>query len=284
MKKLSLALSASLLFGATSIFAAPADDLAKFQDYFKAKFPETAQADFINGVYSIDAGSREQWESVEEFPPYEGFVDQGEELWNTKFANGKTYGSCFGDKDVSELKVMFPHWDKAKSRVQTLESALNECREANGEKALKWKKGKMAHLSAYISFSGRGKKINVVIPDDPKAQAAYEDGKRFFYAKRGQLNLSCADCHVYSSGRKVRADLLSPGLGQVSHFPVFRAKWSGGNTAGDGLGTLHRRYGGCNKQVRAKPFKAQSTEYRNLEFFHTYMSNGLELNGPGYRK
>ena len=50
------------------------------------------------------------------------------------------------------------------------------------------------------------------------------------------------------------------------------------------MGTLHRRYGGCNKQVRAKPFKAQSDEYKALEYFHTYMSNGLELNGPSQRK
>jgi sulfur-oxidizing protein SoxA len=41
---------------------------------------------------------------------------------------------------------------------------------------------------------------------------------------------------------------------------------------------------GCNKQVRFKPYKPQSEEYRNLEYFHTYMSNGLELNGPGARK
>jgi sulfur-oxidizing protein SoxA len=51
-----------------------------------------------------------------------------------------------------------------------------------------------------------------------------------------------------------------------------------------GLGTTHRRYSGCNKQVRAKPFKAQSAEYRALEYFHTYMSNGLVVNGPGARK
>jgi len=36
--------------------------------------------------------------------------------------------------------------------------------------------------------------------------------------------------------------------------------------------------------VRAKPFKAQNEEYRNLEYFISYMSNGLEINGPGSRK
>jgi sulfur-oxidizing protein SoxA len=50
------------------------------------------------------------------------------------------------------------------------------------------------------------------------------------------------------------------------------------------MGTLHRRFSGCNKQVRAKPFAPQGEEYRNLEYFMTYMNNGLELNGPGARK
>ena len=97
------------------------------------------------------------------------------------------------------------------------------------------------------------------------------------YAKRGQLNFACADCHVYSPGMNLRTDILSPALGQVTHFPVYRSKWGE-------MGTMHRRYAGCNKQVRAKPFKAQGEEYRNLEYFHTYMSNGLPVNGPGARK
>jgi sulfur-oxidizing protein SoxA len=70
---------------------------------------------------------------------------------------------------------------------------------------------------------------------------------------------------------------LSPAIGPVSHFPVSRSKL--GN-----LGTLHRRYAGCNKQVRALPFPAQSDEYKALEYFHSYMSNDIEVNGPGSRK
>ena len=115
------------------------------------------------------------------------------------------------------------------------------------------------------------------IPDDPGAMAAYEAGKQFYYTKRGQLNFSCADCHVNNAGMQVRADKLSAALGHPSHFPVYRSKW------GD-MGTLHRRFDGCNKQVRAVPLPAQGVDYRNLEYFMTYMSNGLEFNGPGARK
>jgi sulfur-oxidizing protein SoxA len=146
-------------------------------------------------------------------------------------------------------------------------------------------KGKLAAIIAYMSYTSRGKKINVVIPNDSRALAIYNRGKTSFYAKRGQLNFSCADCHVYNSGMMARGNLLSPALGHVSHFPVYRKKWEfKGKGALGGLGTIQRRYGGCNKQVRAKPFKAQSAEYTALEFFHTYMSNGIKINAPGVRQ
>lgn len=256
--------------------ATPQDDLKAFRNYFTKKFPATPIDDFANGVYSIDKASRSQWEDIEEFPPYEIAIEKGEELFNKPFANGKTYAGCFNNGGKS-VKQNYPFFDTASGKIITLEGAINQCRQANGEKKLGWKKGKLAAISAYMASTSRGTNMNIRIPDDPKALAAYEKGKQFFYAKRGQLNMSCADCHVYYSGSKIRADILSPALGQATGFPVYRSKWGG-------LGTMHRRYGGCNKQVRAKPFKAQSAEYNALEYFHSYMSNGLPMNGPSSRK
>lgn len=285
MKKIAVIASTlcMLLTPLVGTAANPEQDLKDFRKYFTSKFPDTPLHDFINGVYSVDKGSREQWEALEEFPPYEIFVEKGEELFNKPFKNGKTYSSCF-PKAESGMKQDYPYFDSNRGEVITLELAINECREKNGEKPLKWKKGAMAHLGAYIAYQSRGKKSNVKILDSADSMKWYERGKKHFYAKRGQLNMSCADCHYYNAGNKIRADILSPALGQTTHFPVFRSKWSSGSKAGDGMGTLHRRYGGCNKQVRAKPFKAQSEEYRALEYFHTYMSSGLTMNGPGARK
>ncbi|MGV6810294.1 MAG: sulfur oxidation c-type cytochrome SoxA [bacterium] len=265
-----------ILLPLTAVQASPEEDLKAFQDYYKAKFPKTEFSDFVNGVYSVDAASREQWEEMEEFPPYELAVDEGKTMWETPFANGKTYASCLGD-DVTTIRAKYPFYDTEAKTVKTLESDINACRTANSEEPLKWKKGKIAALSAYIAYEGREKPIMVKTPTTEDELAWYEKGKNFYYAKRGQLNMSCADCHVYNPSNKLRADILSPGLGHVSHFPVYRSKWGE-------LGTLHRRYAGCNKQVRAKPFKAQSDEYKALEYFMAYMSNGLEWNGPGSRK
>lgn len=278
MKKL-LTVAATLglvYFTPVAVQAGPQEDLKEFRAYFAERFPDVPFDDFVNGVYSIDEASREQWQSIEEFPPYELNIEKGKELFNTPFKNGKTYASCFRNDGIG-IKQDFPYYDAASKQVVTLESAINTCREENGEAPLGWSKGAIADISAYMAYTSRGNKIDVKIPSDEGATDAYNQGKFHFYSKRGQLNLSCADCHKSNAGNRIRADLLSPALGHVSHFPVYRSKWGG-------LGTLHRRYGGCNKQVRAKPFSSQSDEYRNLEYFHTYMSNGLPMNGPGARK
>jgi sulfur-oxidizing protein SoxA len=274
MRRLLTATLALGLLGAfvTPVSATPEEDLEKFRSYFHKRFPNTPKDDFINGVYSIDAASREQWEEIEEFPPYELNIEKGKTLFNTPFKNA----SCFPN-DGMGVAHMYPFFDTKSGRVMTLELAINECRAANGEEPLKWNKGPVADISAYMHYTSRGETVNIQIPNDPRALEAYERGKNHFYAKRGQMNMSCADCHVYNAGNKIRADILSPALGHTTHFPVYRSKWGG-------LGTMHRRYGGCNKQVRAKPYESQGDEYRALEYFHTYMSNGLESNGPGARK
>lgn len=272
-----------LLSGMSSAYADAAADVKRFQGYYLNKFKDTkiddkpiTLQDFADGVYAIDSTSRETWTEIEEMPPYEIHIDDGKAMWDKKFANGKGYASCFADGPAMMHK--YPHWDKDKSMVMTLPLALNNCLKANGEKPMKYKKGPINNILAYIAFESRGNKINVEVPsDDAKAVAAYNKGKQFWLSRRGQLNMSCAACHAKNPGLKVRGDLLSPALGHVSHFPVYRAKWGT-------VGTLHRRFSGCNKQVRAKPFKAQGEEYRNLEYFLTAMSNGIELNGPSSRK
>lgn len=260
----------------TAAQATPAEDLQAFREYFMKRFPGVPLEEYKNGVYAINADARSSWEAIEEFPPYEDAVAKGEKLFKTKFANGKSYASCFpnGGKGIRQN---YPYFDKESGKVKTLEGEINECRVKNGEQPLGWKKGDIASISAYMASTSNGKKLNVVVPNDKRALAAYNRGKHHFYAKRGQLNLSCANCHVDNAGNMVRADTLSPALGHPTHFPVWRLKW-------DGLGTIQRRYGGCNEQVRAKAFKAQSDEYTALEYFHTYMSNGISVNAPSTRK
>ena len=257
-------------------------DIDAFQNHFKGKFPNLTLDDFSKGPYAMSEDKMMQFENIMEMPPFEDLRDHGEELWNTPFANGKTYSSCFSG-GVETIRTQFPRWNEKAGKFDTLENEINTCRVANGEGKMGTGKGKHAHITAYLTTAAEGQKINVIVPEgNTKALAAYNQGKTFFYAKRGQLNLSCANCHVDSAGQRIRGNTLSPALGQISHFPVWRGKWA--KKKGDGFGTIQRRFGGCNKQVRAKPFKRHKSEYTNLEVFLTAMSNGMEISGTEYRE
>lgn len=259
-------------FSSTALAVDPETDRHQIIDFFKAKNPNIPIETYINGAYIYDADKYSQWQAAEEFPPYLDGIDAGELAWNQ---DKTVYQECFGS-DTTKIRVKYPYFNEDTQQVITLESAINQCRTDAGLKALKWKKGTLAQISAYLAYNARGQVINVKIESEG-ARKAYEAGRNFFLQPRGQLGLSCAKCHTYNSGRKARSNILSSNIGHTSHFPVFRAKWQN-------IGTLHRRYAGCNKNMRVKPQKAQSEIYRNLEFFQAYISNGLEINGPGYRE
>jgi sulfur-oxidizing protein SoxA len=263
--------------------------LKKFEDPIKNQaqyFPYVEEAeikkdyiyplkleDFVNGTAAWYKPTRDQMAEINEFPPYEIPLDEGKELWEKPFANGKTYSSCFPDPAI---KQNYPYYDTKREEVITIGQAVNECRVKNGEKPLKYGKGDIAKVIAYIAYESRGKKIDIKIPS-ANAAKAYQTGKELFYKQRGYFYLNCAECHVQGSGQRIRREGLSPILGAVSHFPVYRLKWGG-------LGTLQRRLAGCVKDTGSEKPALQSKALKQLEYFVTYMSNGLELNGPDTRK
>ncbi len=253
----------------------PQADFKAFRKYFTERFPKVPLNDFVNGPYSMDAGLRKQWKAIDEFPPYSFAVDQGKDMFSKPFKNGKTYGDCFPNKGIG-IRQNYPYFDEKSGEVVTLDVALNKCREANGEKPFNYNKDDMAALTAYMAFTSRGKPMNIKIPDDPRALAAYEKGKEYFYTRRGQLNFSCASCHVQNPGNHIRTEVLAPALGIMNAMPIYRSNWGG-------MGTVSRRLRSCNSQVLATPLKAEAEEYRDVEYFLSYMANGLPISGPGAR-
>jgi len=269
----------ALCAGPPQAFAAetpdPVADARAFRDYFTRKFPQVKLEDFVNGPYSMNADMHRQWEEKEQFPPYEFALEAGKEMFSRPFKNGKTYADCFANGGIG-VRQSYPTFDPAEGKVITLELALNRCRQANGEAPYSYVKDEMASLTAYMAFTSRGKPMDIKIPDDPRALEAYQDGKRYFYTRRGQLNFSCATCHVQSPGERIRAEVLAPALGILNAMPIYRSEWSG-------MGTTSRRFTSCNSQIRGVPLEPQSDEYRNLEYYLSYVSNGLPISGPGAR-
>jgi sulfur-oxidizing protein SoxA len=253
----------------------PEADFKAFRDYFIKRFPNVPLFDFVNGPYSMDADLRRQWQAIEEFPPYEFAVEKGKEMFVTPFKNNKTYADCFPNRGIG-IRQNYPYFDVKSGEVITLELALNQCRHANGEKPYSYVEDEMSALTAYMAFTSRGKPFDIKIPNDARALAAYENGERYFYSRRGQLNFSCAGCHVQSSGERIRTEVLAPALGILAAMPIYRSEWGS-------IGTISRRFVTCNSQVRDVPLEPQDELYRDVEYFLSYMSNGLPIAGPGAR-
>lgn len=273
---LSLTTVTWLLLTSTGVtLADPQQDLKRYQNYFVKKFPKLTPVDLSNGMYNFNDDKRQQWEDIMEFPPYEIAIDKGETLFNTPFKNGKTYASCFENGGVA-IAHTYPRFDNKIGKVKTLAGEVNACRKRNGEKPLKYLKGEIASILAYMANSSRGKPVSITVPNDVKALAAYKDGKRIYFTRRGPRAFACYHCHWESAGSRIRGNELSPAVGQASHFPTYRSKWGG-------MGTIQRRYKGCMKNIGANPLKEQTEAMNNLEYFHTFLSNGIPMNAPGTR-
>jgi len=276
MKKLLLAvLGVSLFLGALGVNASPEQDRKEILELYKNKFPNIKFDDYVNGALNLSPDALQQYRSIMEFPPFDSEVDRGKKMWETPFKNGKKYADCYpnGGKNIAGH---YPYFDEKLGKVVTYEKSINACRQSNGEEEYAYDDTKtMGLLTTYSRSLSDGMKMSIKV-EGPKALAAYEKGKEFFYQRRGQLNFSCAHCHMQQVGTTLRTELLSPALGHAVHWPEFRA--------GDSLTTLQARYVQCNRQVRAVPFKQGSEEYNNLEYFHSYMSNGLPMQTPVFRK
>lgn len=274
-KLLTALLGLGVLLGTTDALATPEQDRQAFIKHYTQKYPNIKVDDYVYGALAFDDDSRAQYNSIMEFPPYESVVDQGRKMWETPFQNGKRYADCFpnGGKQIAGT---YPQFDDAKGKVVTLQDALNACRVANGEEAYKLEDMKtMGTLTSYMRTLSDGMLMNVKI-EGPKAMAAYEDGKKTFFSRKGQLNFACANCHVQNAGTRLRSELISPAVGHAVHWPVFR----GGET----LVTLQQRYEGCFKQVRAVPPPQGGELMNNLEYFHSSLSNGLPMKASVFRK
>jgi len=277
VKATTIAVTLCLLFSSSSAWTSPAEDRQQIRAFYQQLFPQLQLDDYAEGVYAIDQDAKASWLAIEEFPPYEFALEQGEILFKRPFANGSGYADCFTNQGIA-IAQNYPYWDKQKQQVITLASAINACRKINALAPLAYGKGEISTLLAYMAYTSRGQRINTIIPNDSKpALAAYQQGKAYFYQRRGQLNFSCATCHLDNAGKYIRSEILSPALGHTTHWPAYRLN------SGE-MGTLHRRFMVCNKLIRAQVDPAQSTALRQLEYFLSFMDYGLPLNGPSTRK
>ncbi|MDB9707449.1 sulfur-oxidizing protein SoxA [Planktotalea frisia] len=202
-------------------------------------------------------------------------VEKASENWDTvDGSEGKSCASCHGEAEsMAGVRAVYPKYNEEKGKVTTLAMEVNNCRtERMGAEKWKYTGGTMTDMVALISSVSRGMPVNVAI--DGPAQSTWEQGKELYYARTGQLELSCANCHEDSYGMMIRADHLSQG--QINGFPTYRLK----NTK---LNSAHARFKGCVRDTRAETYNPGSDEFIALELYVASRGNGLSVEGPSVR-
>lgn len=266
---------------ASGAMADPVDDTLVINDELTLVTRTAAPAHMADAVDEVMSGwlfrgTETRAMQIDDFDnPGMIFVEQAEDVWNAADgAEGKSCADCHGaSSEMSEVRPTFPKWNDAAEEVFTLEMQVNDCRE-NRMGAEKWKYtgGDMVNMTALLASVSRGKPVNVAI--DGPAQSTWEDGKELYYARTGQLELSCANCHEDSYGLMIRADHLSQG--QINGFPTYRLK----NTK---LNSAHARFKGCVRDTRAETYNPGSAEFVALELYVASRGNGLSVEGPSVR-
>ena len=205
------------------------------------------------------------------------WLETGESNWSKVDGEaGKSCASCHNDaaQSMKGVATRYPAIDKASNKLMALEARINNCRTKNMKaKPYKWESGDMLGMMIFVKSHSRGLPMSVKV--DGNYKKYFEQGKAFYYQRRGQLDMACSHCHEVNFGNQIRAEVLSQG--QSNGFPTYRLKWQK-------PGSLHRRFKGCNEQVRSKAFKRGSPEYTSLELYLAWRGQGLPVETPAVRR
>ena len=203
------------------------------------------------------------------------WVEEGEALWNRKEgAAGAACADCHGAAagSMRGVAAKYPAFDPAGSRPIDLQGRVNRCRETHqGAAPLPWESQELLALTGFVAHQSRGMPITA---DDPRLAPFRDRGRRIFEARRGQLDLSCAQCHDANAGARLAGNVIPQG--HPTGYPLYRLEWQG-------LGSLQRRLRNCMAGVRSEPYAFGSEALVELELFLMSRADGMALETPAVR-
>ncbi|WP_431285017.1 sulfur oxidation c-type cytochrome SoxA [Humitalea sp. 24SJ18S-53] len=204
------------------------------------------------------------------------WVLDGEALWQAAAGPaGNRCATCHGDAAVSMRGVAarYPAWDAATGAPIDLAGRIAQCRERRqGAPPLARESQGLLSLGAFVGQQSRGLPISP--PADPRLDAARMEGAALYTKRRGQLDLSCAQCHDNNAGRRLAGSVIPQA--HPTGYPLYRLEWQA-------VGSLQRRLRGCMTGVRAEPFAYGSAGYIAIELFLMSRAAGMPLETPAVR-
>lgn len=200
----------------------------------------------------------------------------GEALWGQKAgAAARACADCHGDArdSMQGVAARHPAFDAQAGRPLNLEQRINACRTGRQQAAsLAYEGREMLALTAYVARQSRGL---AVAPDaDARSAPFREAGRAAFHLRRGQLNLSCAQCHDDNWGKSLAGAAIPQG--HPTGYPIYRLEWQG-------VGSLQRRLRNCLVGIRAEAWPYGAPEYVDLELYLMWRARGMKLETPAVR-
>lgn len=201
------------------------------------------------------------------------WVDRGQKLFTVSNGVSQSCQSCHTD-GLSGAAATFPKIDAASGELINLEGRINMCRTDHQQaEKLAYEADELLALTSYVAYQSRGVPINV--ETGGRAAKHLSAGEEYFFTRRGQFNLSCAQCHDQNWGKKLRGDTISQGHG--IGFPAYRFEWQS-------MGSLHQRLRDCDSGVRAEPLPLGDQTYIDVELYLAARASGLKLESPAVRR
>ena len=204
------------------------------------------------------------------------WVDKGNTLFHSAVGAAPACSSCHdaAGQSLKGVAAHYPKVDTESGELVNLEARINLCRVRHQDLApLEYESDDLLGLTAYIASLSRGTPISVDV-SGPAAKY-YEEGRDYFFLRKGQFNLACSQCHNEHWGQKLRGDTISQGHGNA--FPAYRLVWQD-------FGSLHRRLHDCDTGIRAEPQPYGSETYMAVELYLAKRAEGLPMESPGVRR
>ena len=205
------------------------------------------------------------------------WVERGEKLWSTVVgADSRSCASCHGAarESMRGVAARYPSYNQETSQVFDLEARIGDCRvRRQHAQDLPRESDDMLALTAYVAHQSRGMPQAVTL--EGPSRESFLRGRKLYYERQGQMNISCAQCHEQNSGRRLLAETVSQGHG--NGYPAYRLEWQS-------LGSLQRRLRACLFGVRAEMPPYGATDLTDLELFLAWRAQGLGIETPGVRR
>jgi sulfur-oxidizing protein SoxA len=200
----------------------------------------------------------------------------GEALWNRKLGvAARSCADCHGEArdSMRGVAARYPAFDPPSGRPLSLDQRINACRVGPQQAApLAYESRELLALSAYVARQSRGLPVT---PDaDARSAPFREAGRASFQRRRGQLNLSCAQCHDANWGKALAGSTIPQA--HPTGYPLYRLEWQS-------LGSLQRRLRSCLSGVRAELYAYGAPELVELELYLMWRARGMKLEAPAVR-